>query len=35
MAEVDMILRREFETLFGPTIGARPQAVGSTANAAP
>jgi lipoyl(octanoyl) transferase len=35
MAEVDMILRREFEALFGPTLMAQHQTVGSTANAAP
>jgi lipoyl(octanoyl) transferase len=35
MAEVDMILRREFEVLFGPTISAWPQTVGSMANVAP
>jgi hypothetical protein len=29
MAEVDMVLRREFETLFGQT---KDQIVGSTAN---
>jgi lipoyl(octanoyl) transferase len=35
MAEIDMILRREFEALFGPTVAAQRQTVGSTANAAP
>jgi lipoyl(octanoyl) transferase len=33
MAEVDMLLRREFEALFGPTVPGAPHAVGSTANA--
>jgi lipoyl(octanoyl) transferase len=33
MAEVDMVLRREFEALFGPTVAAAAHAVGSTANA--
>ena len=32
MPEVDMVLRREFEGLFGPTAG---QAVGSTENNSP
>ena len=35
MAEVDMLLRREFEALFGPTVPAAAHAVGSTANASP
>ena len=34
MAEVDMVLRREFELLFGPTDTMPRQAVGNTANAA-
>jgi lipoyl(octanoyl) transferase len=33
MAEVDMLLRREFEALFGPTVPGAAHAVGSTANA--
>jgi lipoyl(octanoyl) transferase len=32
MAEVDMILRREFEALFGPTVTAQRHAVGNTLN---
>ena len=32
MAEVDMVLRREFEALFGPTAD---QAVGNTENTSP
>jgi lipoyl(octanoyl) transferase len=35
MAEIDMILRREFEAVFGPTAMASGQTVGSTVNAAP
>jgi lipoyl(octanoyl) transferase len=33
MTEVDMILRREFELLFGPTVTAEGHTVGSTVNA--
>ena len=32
MAEVDVLLRREFEALFGPTVPGAAHAVGSTAN---
>jgi lipoyl(octanoyl) transferase len=35
MAEVDMILRREFEALFGPTVAPVTQTVGSTAKVSP
>ena len=35
MAEVDMLLRREFEALFGPTVPGAAHTVGSTANASP
>jgi len=35
MAEVDMMLRREFETLFGAGGLSENHAVGSTANAGP
>jgi lipoyl(octanoyl) transferase len=35
MPEVDTVLRREFETLFGPTTSAQPHTVGRTAKAAP
>jgi len=35
MAEADMLLRREFEALFGPTVMAGAHTVGSTTNAIP